>query len=353
MRRLILKVHLVLALIAGAFMAVLGVTGSILAFEPELDRWFHRDVSYVKPGERVLSLVDIGDAVSRKYGGEPIVAFLPSASSRFPTEVLMSRGVVSVNQYTGEILGVRTRGQTSLGFVRALHVRLATGDWGRNVLKWSAVMLLFSLGSGFYLWWPVKRVRIRGPWIGRRFWFDLHNAAGIFSLLPLLALAATGTVIGFEDQTASLLDRLTGSSTVHASPTFTRSEPVSGATELTPDQAVAIACARLSGTMPYRVQMPRYGGVYVVALTYADNRIAGERSSFSIDPWSGKILSADLSTDLSAQERIMAVNEAIHTGSLFGMPSRIVVALAGILLPVQAVSGLVIWLRRRKIARPE
>lgn len=353
MRRLILKVHLVLAIIAGGFMAVLGVTGSILAFGPELDRWFHPDVSYVKPGERVLSLVDIGDAVSRKYGGEPIVAFLPAASPRFPTEVLMSRGVVSVNQYTGEILGVRTRGQTVLGFVRALHVRLATGDWGRSLLKWSAVAMLFSLGSGIYLWWPVKRMRIRGPWMSGRFWFDLHNAIGIFSLLPLLALAATGTVIGFEDQLASLLDKLNSSNAVHASQTFTQPEPESGARELTPDQAVALACARLPGTKPYRVQMPRYGGVYVVALTYADNRIAGERNWFSVDPRSGKIISADLSTDLTARERMMVVNEAIHAGSLFGMPSRIVVALAGILLPVQGVSGFVIWLRRGKITRPD
>lgn len=353
MRGLILKIHLVLGLIAGAFLAVLGVTGSILAFEPELDRWFHADLSYIKPGERTLSLVDIGDAVSRKYAGEPIVAFLPSQSPRFPTEVIMSRGVVSVNQYTGEILGVRTRGQSLLGVVRALHVRLATGDWGRNVLKWSAVMMLLSLGSGLYLWWPLMRIRIRGPWLSQRFWFDLHNAIGIFSFLPLLALAATGTIIGFEDQLASLLDKLTGSSAVQTSRTFTQSQPESAADELTPDQAVAIARARLPGATPYRVQIPRYGGVYVVALTYADNRIASERNSLSIDPWSGKIISAGLSTDLTARERIMAVNRAVHTGDIFGMPSRIVVAMAGILLPVQAVSGLVIWLRRRKIARPD
>ena len=75
---------------------------------------------------------------------------------------------------------------------------------------------------------------------------------------------------------------------------LTRSEPEPGSHEITPDQAVAIACARLPGTVPYRVQMPRYGGVYVVALTYRSNRIAGERNSFSIDPWSGKIISADL-----------------------------------------------------------
>ena len=336
-------------MVFGAFMVVLGVTGSILAFEPELDRLFHPDVSYVKPAQRSLSLVEIGDAISRKYGGEPIVAFLPSPSPRFPTQVLMSRGVVSVNQYTGEVLGVRARGWNFFGFVRALHLRLATGDVGRNILRWSAVGMLFSLMSGLYLWWPVKRVRIRGPWLSGRFWFDLHNSIGVFSLLPLLALALTGIVIGFEDQVASLLDKITGPSAVHTSQVFSRSEAEPGSKEITADQAVDIACSRLPGTVAYRVQMPRYGGMYVVALTYPDNRIAGERNSFAVDRWSGKIISANLSTDLTARERFMAVDEAVHTGSLCGMPGKIIVAITGILLPVQAVSGLVMWLRRRKI----
>jgi sulfite reductase (NADPH) flavoprotein alpha-component len=333
-------------------MVVLGATGSVIAFEPELDRLAHPDLSHVMPTGRVLSLAQIGDAVSRKYGGEPIVAFLPSPSPHLPTEVIMPRGIASVNQYTAEVLGLRTRGPTFLGFVRALHVRLASGKAGRNVLRWSAVAMLFSLASGLYLWWPLKRVRIRGPWWHGGFWFDLHAVVGIFSLLPLLALAGTGTVIGFEDQAAFLLDRLAGSGSVHSSRTPLPSQPEPDAIEITPDQAVAIASARLPGAMPYRVQMPRYGGIYFVFLTFSDNRIVAGRNSISIDPWNGKIISANLSTDLSKREWLVAANEAIHRGSIFGMPSRIMVALASMLVPVQAVSGLVMWLRRAKIGRP-
>ena len=93
---------------------------------------------------------------------EPVVAYLPSDAADLPSRVILSRGIVYVNQYTGQILGVRTRGQTFLGMVRARHVRLATGEAGRVVLKWAAVGLLFSLVSGLYLWWPVKRIRVRG-----------------------------------------------------------------------------------------------------------------------------------------------------------------------------------------------
>jgi len=37
-------------------MAILGVTGSVMEFEPELDRLLHPQPSHVTPGKRVLSL---------------------------------------------------------------------------------------------------------------------------------------------------------------------------------------------------------------------------------------------------------------------------------------------------------
>jgi uncharacterized iron-regulated membrane protein len=40
-RKVILNLHLFTASLAAAFIMVQGITGSILAFEPELDRVFH------------------------------------------------------------------------------------------------------------------------------------------------------------------------------------------------------------------------------------------------------------------------------------------------------------------------
>jgi uncharacterized iron-regulated membrane protein len=345
-----LNLHLAIALVAGAFILVLGATGSILAFEPQLDRLLHRRVSYVKPGDRILSLVEIGDAVARKYPGEPVVAYLPSDAADLPHRVILSRGIVSVNQYTGEVLGVRARGQTFLGIIRAVHVRLAAGDAGRLVLKWAAVGLLFSLISGLYLWWPAKRLRIRGSMGSTKFWFDLHGAVGIFSFLPLLALAASGAILGFEDQLALVLEKRPDSHPVRVdAPARAPSEPRPTATEITPDEAVAIARHELPDALPYRVQMPRYGGLYVIALEYGDHRIGGDRNSVSIDPRSGQIVSAKLASGLTFQQRFMTANQAIHTGSILGMATRIAAALTGLFVPLQAVSGLVLWLRRRGV----
>lgn len=352
MRRLILSVHLLAGLMAGGFILVLGLSGSIIAFEPELDRLFHPHLSYVKPSGSVMSLGEIGETVSNQFGREPIVAYLPSESPDLSSEVILPRGIVCVNQYTGEVLGMRTRGQTVLGLARELHVRLARGDVGRSIVKWAGVAMLVSLPSGLFLWWPRKRVGIRGGWRSAGFCFDLHNSAGILFFVPLFVLALTGTVTGFEDQAAALLGKLTGGSPVGTRPN-PRPQPAPGEPgmtpdQITPDQAVEIARAEMPGAIPYRVQMPRFGGAYRVSLDYPRDRVAGGHNLVVIDKHSGSVLFFTRSSDLSSVERILATNEAIHTGAVLGMPSRVVAWLTSVIVPVQVISGLFVWLRRKR-----
>lgn len=88
-----------------------------------------------------------------------------------------------------------------------------------------------------------------------------------------------------------------------------------------------------------------------MALEFRQNRVSGGRNFISLDPSRGRIISAELSSAMSSGERFMAVNGAIHKGSIWGMPSKIVASIASLLLPLQALSGLLIWLRRKGILR--
>jgi uncharacterized iron-regulated membrane protein len=327
-------------------MLLFGVTGGIMVFEPELDRLLHPHLSYVKPSGNALSLGEIGEAVSKQFRGEPIVAYLPSESPDLSSGVILPRGVVCVNQYTGEVLGTRTRGQTAFGLAHDLHVRLASGDVGRSIMKWSDVAMLVSLASGLYLWWPRKRVGIRGR-RSAAFWFDLHNSVGIFAMAPLLVLALTGAVIGFEDQAAALLGRITSGVQVGAQNGAAPRQTANGTSAITPDEAVLIARAQMPGALPYRVQMPRYGGAYRVSLDYPRDRVAGERNLVVIDEQSGRVISSTRSGQMSAAETILAANEAIHTGVALGTTGRIVAGLASVIVPVQVMTGILLWLRRR------
>jgi uncharacterized iron-regulated membrane protein len=320
-----------------------------MAFEPELDRASHPHLAYVKPEAEVLSLNDITNAVSRQLGGEPVVAYEPSLSPELSSEVLLPSGIAYVNQYTGKVLGVRVRGQTFLGYVRALHVRLGVGAIGRNILRWSAVATLLSAISGFYLWWPIKRISIHfreGP---RRFWFDLHSVIGICSLLPLTLLATSGIVLGFEDQAASLIYKITKSAPTQIA--RSAHTATTGTSVIDVDAAVAIARSCMPGAVLYRVQMPRYGGLYRVELVYLSDRIAGSRNLVALDPSDGAVVSLSRSSDLSRGDWILAANEAVHTGSILGMPTRVLASLSSMIVFLQAVSGAFTWLHRNRILR--
>lgn len=322
-----------------------------MEFEPELDRLLHPHLSYVTSNARELSLSEISAVVFQRFGGEGIVAFLPSTSPQLSSQVLLPSGIAYVNPHTGEILGERIRGQTFFGYVRALHVHLASGNFGRLVLKWSAVAMLASLASGLYLWWPFKRIRIRGEGAHERLWFDLHNSVGFWSLLPLTLLAATGAAIGFEAQIAPLAYRVTASQPAPPQP-WEVHKPAPGARLLTPDEAVAIARPYMAGAAVYRVQMPNYGGVYQIAFLYSRDQVAGERNLVVVDPYDGSVLSISRSSQLSRGDRALATNEAIHTGSIWGMPSRIVACVASVIAPVQLGSGVIVWLQRKRLLRP-
>ena len=80
MRKLIFNLHLYLALTAAAFVVIMGLTGSIMAFSPEIDRFLHRKLVYVTPGTHVLPFAEIAPIVQRAFPGVRPKAFFPSTS---------------------------------------------------------------------------------------------------------------------------------------------------------------------------------------------------------------------------------------------------------------------------------
>ena len=238
LRKLIVTIHLYLGLAAAVLVLLFGVTGSIMAFERELEPVIHWRLSHVTPGTKPLPLTELGTAVSTAFPGKPIRGYQVPGSPGLAYGVELDTGFVTVNQYTGAVLGIRT-GEDWLEAVHQLHIRLhltAHRELGRTIMSWAGVVMLFLVFSGLYLWWPVKRVRINLGRSPTRTWFDIHNVLGIFSFAFLLLLSVTGVVLAFDGTTTPLFYRLTGSrpSPIPTDPVV----PVPGAVLLTPDLAM-------------------------------------------------------------------------------------------------------------------
>ena len=70
-----------------------------------------------------------------------------------------------------------------------------------------------------------------------------------------------------------------------------------------------------------------------------------------VDQYTGKVLFAEGSRTAPAGARLVIANRAIHTGDIFGIPSKIVVSLASSMMVVQFLSGLTMWWKRGRAAK--
>jgi len=348
MRKLVFNLHLYLALTAAAFVILMGLTGSIMAFEPEIDRLLHRKLVDVTPGAHALSFSEIASVVANSFPGERIEAYSPSTSPELSCRVEVDKsGVVYLNPYTGQVLGVGRNQPEFLDYVHQLHIRLGwrrESDPGKKIMSWTGVAMLVLLLSGLFLWWPQKRITVHRGTEGRRFWFDLHNAVGIFSLLFLLTLTVTGIMIGFEGTTRPLVYKLTGSKPSQMPRSFPPAPP--GAKPISADQALDAARNALPGATPFAVILPQAKGAYRILLRYPEDRTPGGRSRAIVDQYSGHVLFAEGSRTAPAGARLVNANRAIHTGDILGIPSKIVMSVASLLVVLQASSGLVMWWKR-------
>ena len=345
MRSLLLKLHLVLALVSGLVVTSLGVTGAIMAFEPEIDHWQHRALMDVTPAGTPHSLLDISDALMKQFPAEPITAFTLGATPARAVGVAMKRGTVFVNPYTLEVTGVRTPGANWLSNVHQFHLRLLS-TWARPLVRWSGVITVFLLLSGVYLWWPVKRVNVTTGRSAFRTWFDWHNAIGMFSLVFLLTLSVTGVIIGFNDVTTPLAYRITGSQP--AKPTPSKIPPIAGAHQISPDRALEIARNALPGATPFMIQAVTPSDAYVVRARFPEDLTPGGRSNIIVDSYTGAVISVGNSRTAPGGRRFENYNRAIHTGDIFGMPSKIVMSIASAMAPVQLITGVMMWRRRNR-----
>ena len=269
-------------------------------------------------------------------------ALIPGADAR--------RGRVCQPAYTGAVLGVRGPGPDVLSTIHQLHLRLSLRDYpaaGKAVVTWSAVGLLWLLVSGVYHWWPLMRVGVRRATAPRRFWRDLHSSLGILSVVVMFVLTLTGLLIGFDAQAVPWLYRITATSPVVMNARPPAFHIVPRGAPMSPDEAIAMARRALPGASPIQVNVPGPTGAYLVAARFPEDLTPGGRSRVYLNPYTREVLLAEGSRTAPTGTRLVTLNRAIHTGDLFGLPGKAVVSVTCLFLVTQALSGLMLWGRRK------
>ena len=207
-RATVLRLHLAVALLAGAALLLVSVSGAVLIFRPELDDVVFGGPVLVEPGGESAPLQALFDAGRARHPeASPRALALPEAAGQ-PARLRLVGPAgdaidVLVDPSSARVLGSRWLERSPLHALHALHTELYLGARGRLVVAALGLLLVLQGGTGLFLWWPFTRRLPRGFTIRRgRPWrvvgYDLHKVAGIASLAFNVPVAFTGALLALS-----------------------------------------------------------------------------------------------------------------------------------------------------------
>lgn len=372
-RRTWLSIHRWLGLIAGGFLVVIGLTGSALVYWRNIDAWLNPQVLVVasklggpsayRPMADLVAAARAAvppgfsvDFVQFPQHDHETVRFY--ANGRAEDEEGRSTTNVFVNPYTAQVTGTRLyrawgvafRGSL-VGFLFNLHSTLLLGPIGIALVGGLSVLLIVSILTGLIVWWPIT-----GEWSGsfilrkspgpKRFVFDLHKLAGVYTSLVLLAVLVSGLNYNLPSQFRWIVEQfspLTSATSLKIS-----AQP---GTLIVPVDEVL---AKVRRTFPdgdlYSVSLPTVGKTaspYSVTQLVTRTCCFVARRNIQLDPYSGEVLRVGEPFQGNGGDVLIQWQPSIHAGVALGEVGRILVLLAGIGASFLFVTGIVLWLKGR------
>jgi uncharacterized iron-regulated membrane protein len=213
------QIHLWVGIALCLYMLVIGVTGSILVFESELEHVaYPRLWRAASPqlGNQAVEFPAVVATVMKAYPRYKITAaYLPDQpGDNF--EVFIHQGTafqyVFIDANTRRIVGAINPDRSWLVWIIDLHLRLLGGRVGEILNGIGAGCLLLLCATGALVWWAGLKHWTRGLKINlhrswRRINFDLHSAVGFWTLLILSMWAFSGIYFIWPKPIESFVDR--------------------------------------------------------------------------------------------------------------------------------------------------
>lgn len=326
------------------------ITGSLLVFARPIDVALHPELFRSSSPSRA-ALQPVVSRLRAEFG--PDAAF----NLRLPTQATESLQVAVSGPWSGTVyfdaasgmeLGRRATGQGFFNALFELHSALYSGDRGRAILAFAAMVYCFMLLSGLVLWWPVRWARafiVRTRMGSAVAVPDLHRVAGATLGLLVLLAVASGAYLAWRPL-AGWVTTLSGGAPPAAP------APVALPPPHVPTAPVDLAVQRVGAHWPGAVVSVVHVPPRTLAATRARLRLPEDphpigMSTAWLDPASGAVRTARSWTELDAGTRAFSILYPLHTGSLYGLPTLLLTLVTGLALAGFGCTGLVVWWQRR------
>ncbi|WP_460894123.1 PepSY-associated TM helix domain-containing protein [Rufibacter soli] len=360
LRQLLVLVHLWVGLVCGAVLSVVGITGSLYVFQPELTALLYADLYQTQNSGPAFPALEVVKKAEAQFNS-------PLATLNFPTRELENYQVklkdkkewLYYDLHTGQFLGEMKARRGVFEGILELHRQLTMGETGSTITGTCALLMTFVLlSTGLYLWYPRKKRLLRdglrykpnaGP---KRRAYDLHNVTGFYVALPLFFMAITGAYFAFPEGMQTAVNQVTATKERLPEAKKLKSVYALDAPALTVEQALALM-NRFYPTLPKRsMAMPKDSTGHLF-FTYVEDATVGAgpelRPMVYLDQYSGQVLfqfdphKAPLGNRLLRNWFI-----PFHFGEIGGYVTRVLWFILGFLPAFLWVSGFVIWRNKQK-----
>lgn len=375
---LLMRLHFYAGVLIAPFLVVAATTGLLYTLAPQIDRVLYDDV---------LRVAEVGDATvpltEQVSAAQETVPGLDVASVRVPDEpegttwVTFSdpaltddrQRTVYVDPYTGDVTGELVTWSGSTPAVTALddlHRNLLLGDLGRHYSEIAASWMWVVALGGLVLWLRRRRTaaRLRRTLLpdlsatGRRRTLSWHAATGVWLIVGLLFLSATGlTWSRFAgERFSALLEALDASDpgveTVLEGPGDpTADEHAGHGGGAAPAGAlnglpVVVAAATDAGIrMPYVVTPAADGSAWTV--TEDRSHWPVRQDQVAVDPATGEITDTNPFAERPLLSQLSTLGIAAHMGQLLGVANQVLLASLALGLLCVIFWGYRAWWQRR------
>lgn len=355
-RKAIFQVHLWAGLILGLYLALMGVTGSILVFKDEIQKVLYPQ--FVK--ERAIGNVPIATPDEVFMAGQ-------KAFPKYRISIMYAPGVeignwvlVGAGQGTqryifvdraGNYMGSLDLRKQWLLYVALLHENLLLGRTGRVVNGIGGGALLLIALSGLVVWWSgaARWTRALGIKFGsgwRRVNFDLHSAVGFWTLLLLSVWGVTAVYFAWPKQFQSVVAVISRPMNTVQDIDITPPEMPTPRVSLAALEGNARSYAHASGKVAGIIFPFKPSDTLTVMISRGE--LKEETWDYvNLNPFTGEAMGVwHRGASYSLGDRIINLLGPIHFGTDWGLFVKIVWAVAGLALPVLFLTGALMYWNR-------
>lgn len=352
------RLHKWTSLICTALLLMACITGLPLVFQDELNRWLEPHVApaNVPAGATAANLDPMVTAAQERFPAlhpfslvwdddEPRI-FVNLSPSAEPKDGEIRQLIFDA--HTGKILEEPKEHFDLLSFALRLHSEIFLGLPGELTMGVMALTFVLSLISGALVYGPFMRrldfgtYRRNAPRHTR--WFDLHNLLGIVTLTWAFLVGATGLM----NALSTPLFGLWRAQTLPKIMEPYRGKPVPTSLRSVDASVKQVAAALLKMAVSAVVfpnpvySSPRHYLVWTQGKTPVTSRML---TPTLVDVETGTLIRSE---GLPWYLRALELSRPLHFGDYGGLPLKVIWGIFDVLLIVVLVSGVSLWLSKRR-----